>query len=114
MQETIEALRQAREIIKNSDNWVRGYMAIDREDRPTSVADPNAVAFCALGAIYRVALSGKADTLKAQILLNRVARALGARDITDFNDTSTHYEVMNLFNTVIAVLEAVEENRANQ
>lgn len=101
--DTLEILTKARSVIERPECWVKGDTAQNCHGECTSWYDPDAVAFCATGAVYRVKVGREAD--EALFLLQK---AMGDK-IVRFNDApgTTHDMVMAAFDKAIARLKTV-------
>lgn len=121
----LKILEDAREIISDPGSWIRGTNAaarldVDRHGNaefPRTISDGDATCFCSAGAIMRadyvqqhpgsvwgftyVSTPAAND---AFLLLEQEAqrRSPGFSSITAYNDSSTHEEVLELWDTVIA------------
>jgi hypothetical protein len=94
------SLRDAHDLIIDERNWCKGASARTRNGMGAHAAAPDAVAWCALGAIRRVATPIVFfDTEIA--LLAALGHVLppGFYIVTDFNDAgnTTHADVLDLF-----------------
>lgn len=107
---TLDVLQQARALISDPEHWTQGYWA-RRESRLGLVEcvpdDPDAVCWCAAGAINKVAQARMfadpaIDTLELALPLDYRHRAA---PIFAFNDERTHAEVLHAFDTAIARLD---------
>jgi hypothetical protein len=74
-------------------------MARDAQGHKVWISDPNAVSFCAAGAVIRVADVG--NQREAIKILQRRAVSKGSSSLTHYNDTHTLPEVLQLFDEVI-------------
>jgi len=117
-----DALRAARDLIRNKNRWTTGDLAVKYRDNEThrcTTKSKDAVAFCALGAVKRV--NGPAE--KAAIAFLRAAglhlRAqlasgeskvfytpeppytVGDQDIFSINDDYGHEYVLRMFSRAI-------------
>lgn len=110
--DTLEILIQARELIAREVNWTQQASA--RTSRGISVLfdDPDAYSFCAVGAIRRTIgpMIGneiayvRATEAIAQPLCDASGGAAGPI-LVEWNDASSHIEVLAGFDAVIARLE---------
>lgn len=106
-------LRLAREKIKNRKNWTQFSFARDRRRFPVPYVAPDAVKWCAAGAVC-VVCSGDAIRSVSAIYCAPAARRaleralprnpLEPRDLETWNDVPgrTHAEVLALFDRAIA------------
>ena len=96
---TKEILIAARAKIQDSAHWTQGAMARDSSGEAINSKNPYAVCWCSTGAIVAVT----PDQVKPQ----KVFLTLGnftVRKIETFNDSSTHEEVLEVFDKAIASL----------
>jgi hypothetical protein len=112
---TAETLRKAKALIDDQGKWIRGGLACDSHGHPCEPHNPDAVCFCALGALQAAIWHVDADrniAYPAAIIALRDAGALNAgfnvasTALTHFNDSHGHAEVMALFDVAIAQQEA--------
>ncbi len=96
---TLETLKEARALIAEPETWTQDVGARDSLGQETEYDLSDAVSFCSLAAIYRVAGSS-AMTDKAISKLDEIMDG-----ITYFNDGHTHAEVLQLFDEAIARME---------
>jgi len=103
---TAEILTAARSLISKPENWTQGEYARDSSGERVSEHDQDAVCFCTIGAL-----------LKAEHALNIYISAFARNhpsinylktflngSVADYNDSSTHAEVLELFDKAIAEL----------
>ena len=92
-----EFLRAARNKIEDESRWCQGQN-VDPMGR-----------MCTIGALQEVWLTTdqKYDEWSGarNLVHNHVTKALGAKNIADFNDGCTHGEVLAMFDAVIAEAE---------
>lgn len=92
-----QLVTKAIELIADPAHWCRGVTARDADGRKVEASSPDAVAFCALGALYRVVgLNGSVDGV-ATALYNTIAKR-GFTNIGQFNDSprTTHADVLEV------------------
>lgn len=103
-----EQLRAAKALIDTPEKWTKGEYATGPHGTYASQYSDNAVCYCAMGAIER------ADYLDgdwgAHFFLRKTAIERGAMGVIDFNDapTTTHADIMKLFDDAIALAEAAQ------
>lgn len=110
----VEILKRARALIANPCNWVQGAYVVDRTGMSAPICSSRAVAFCSIGAVMRVTnkilkLDGSVgvdDENDAIDALDDAARYFGADSAPDLNDTSTHAEVLQMFDLAISNMES--------
>ena len=114
-------LKEARALISDKEAWTKGAMARDKYGDIVYASSPNAVCFCAAGAVEQV--SGDPDIFHAAIAqLNAVVKEQypelsfesfekGLPCITVVNDTpeTTHEDILKFFDAAIALLGDQEE-----
>ena len=109
--DTLEILIQARELIAREVNWTQQASA--RTSRGISVLfdDPDAYSFCAVGAIRRTIGTMIGNEIAYVRATEAIARPLcdasGAAGpvLVEWNDGSSHTEVLAGFDAVIARLK---------
>lgn len=99
-----EILEKARALITDPKHWTRGKFARDTCGSSVSVDSSTATCFCTVGAVYRVSASVTVGHHEALDLLANELDQLGrpSRSIPTFNDSSTHEQVLALFDRAIA------------
>jgi hypothetical protein len=95
---TVQILIAARALIANSENWTKRFMARDKDGKPVRSTVPEAVCWCALGALRRIC--GSTFGEPAEILNEEMGFS-----ITAFNDLHTHAEVLAAFDRAIAAAD---------
>lgn len=101
--EPVEILRSALELIRDEDHWCQGTFARDAHGMATQAMGPDAVAWCAYGALLKTQmLCG--DCAKA--LDNSAGQLFGHASAPFINDSFTHADVLVMFKQAIADLEA--------
>lgn len=102
-----EKLKAAKQIIINPEAWTQGCIARDPEGEQVSYTDPTAVCYCSFGAILKAVNGGDIRPVSAAepvvAYLNRSAGSWSS--IGGWNDTHSHAEVINGFDTAIALAE---------
>ena len=112
---TIELLKKAREVITDPDRWVqRRYGEAEGGRILTKVAAAHRV--CAVGALYKAAgiELGASENFEGMLgAKDELLKDIGSHEeekyqnfaITEFNDQTSHEEVLALFDTTIERLE---------
>jgi hypothetical protein len=100
-----DELRNARALIERG--WTQHVFARDARGSGVSLMSSEAVCFCAVGAVERVA----GGTFSAMPLIASLERAIGVGDtiaVTSFNDAPerTQAEVLTAFDNAIELAEA--------
>jgi len=105
--ETADILRKARAVIEKPENWTKGDFARDAKLRPISALSTDAQCFCTWGAIIRVSENAPQMNNAADALYRHLNHPM---DLDVFNDdeTTTHAEVLSLFDRAIAAEEAAQ------
>ena len=100
---TLDALREARELISERKHWTTGRLARDKHGDGCVLFSTNAVAFCAEGAIALVT-----DALPLGAFGDAMSGLSVAfdYDVASFNDTHSHAEVLAGYDKAIATEEA--------
>lgn len=100
-------LRKAQGLISDSRRWCTDSLAEDQNGRKVGVDDDRAERFCAKGALIRSGCTSHAGDY-----LIKAAQKLSSNElpplicsVSAFNDTSTHAQVMFLFETAIKLAE---------
>lgn len=109
-----ELLIDAKALISNPNNWTKSQYARTKENHSADVGDPKACKFCTIGALTKVngekrpydcyQKKNKTPVRTAYLALFDAVRALKdpMRDsILNFNDSSSHQQVMDLFDLAI-------------
>ena len=97
-----ERLKRAKELIQDPAHWVQDWYARNEQDRDVNPDSPDAVKFCALGALYRNEDHDIHDTL----LLTGCSTYLYRMSITDANDHIGHHAVMKIYDRAIQLAGA--------
>lgn len=113
---TIDVLKAARAKITNPENWMKGFYAKTPDGGETVGTNPEATCFCALGAIESVTgilhlYNGWPD--RAVVFLNKVVKEVqpedvNYRNVAEYNDNSTHEQVLAVFDKAITLAENEE------
>lgn len=94
---TKQILIEARERISKEENWTKGTMARDTNGYEVGARDPKATCWCSLGAIRAATNEGWADAA-----YRGFEAVVGNLTIVEFNDFSTHEQVLAAFDKAIA------------
>lgn len=99
-----ETLAAARRLIENPQCWTQGAWGRDEEGNLVSYTSERAVCWCSEGAL-KVVSGGRWELYSgARIALERALPAQGeATNVTGFNDTHNHTEVLALFDKAIEI-----------
>jgi hypothetical protein len=93
-----DVLIKAREIISDEKNWTQRAEARDKDGITVSYLRPWAVCFCSVGAVERAAIGHPGRNLDA---LEALSGEISS-NIAEFNDNSSHAEVLAMFDKAIA------------
>ena len=104
---TAETLTAARSLIAEPEHWTKGRSARDKNHAAVPVNSPDAVSFCAIGALVRV--TGPGNFWTAERCLTT---ALGGTDVPRFNDDdlTSHSDVIALYDRAILVASNTEQD----
>lgn len=83
---------KVRKLLSKPESWVKGWLAMDKEDKPSLSDDACTTKWCLLGAVFRCYQGHKRHTVQRKLT------ALLNEDITSWNDKPlrTHKEVLEL------------------
>ena len=102
----LKVLRTARGLVNKKNGWIRGAMAMNKMGKTVTVKSPEAVAFCAIGALRRAEfkLGTPGVATQARIELRKALPITAYNgSIVEFNDNSSdNTRVVNLFDRAIA------------
>ena len=98
-----ELLIKAQAVIADPRRWTQGWYAKNAEGKSVGPCKPDAVCWCSVGAIDKVAHeeSTYAARFAATRYLARVSAECGYSDVSDFNDNSSHEAVMKAWDKAI-------------
>jgi hypothetical protein len=95
----VEALKAARALIADESRWTKGHMARGPYGELRDANAPEAVCWCAVGAIRKVTETDDEDTAARRLLQS----AIPSGDwIAEFNDRVNHADVLRLFDRAIS------------
>lgn len=99
----------ARDLISDPEHWTQNHMARNGKNRSIEATDPDAVKFCALGAVDKT-LGEEYLTKHVSVrqYLNKAAKELYRCLPTDVNDDLDHEAVMNMYDEAIKMAKDVE------
>jgi hypothetical protein len=111
----LDVLREARALIADPDRWCQGYEAVDANGVFIDSTAPQAVRWCALGALGRVANRRQlrsTEMLDVDEALDEASRLYG-KTVDHVNDEDGHAAVLRVYDAAIADVEAaLERERA--
>jgi hypothetical protein len=95
-----QIVNRAFELVSDERTWTRASMARTGDNRPCSCTSPEAVRFCALGAIYRAAfeLTGQQDATLVQAAVREVCDYV---QLPYINDMNGRLRVVELFRNAL-------------
>jgi len=95
--DVLEILIEARALIEGPARWTQGCFARNQSWYPVSVNEGDASCWCSIGALRRVNRGLSPTVIEAESLLDRCSGG----DMVKFNDTSSHAEVLEVFDAAI-------------
>jgi hypothetical protein len=109
-----DVLKKARDRITNPENWCKGTMAKTAYGVSTCVHDEKACQWCSLGAI-EYATGGLDMDCQFALVLDVMASIKAGLEypysISNFNDNSSHEEVLEVFDHAIFIQMQKEKER---
>ena len=116
----MELLERARDLIKDINNWVQRGFACNEYGHYVDTVSPDAVSFCALGALYRAGdmssafhfAHTKRTVTRAREMLDEEAREMGYPGIQSLNDFTDHRTVLAMYDRVITGCKRSEDEAA--
>lgn len=101
----VEVLIAARNLIASPAAWTKGVMARREDGRGADVKGPEAVCWCALGAIRRCCTTGQEEFEANDRLVDELPS--GDYCIAEFNDrkSTSHAVMLSIFDAAIAKAE---------
>lgn len=97
----VDTLTAAKEIIKNQCNWTQYTLARDTDGKRVSPTHKTATRWDIDGAIFKV-LGGDLESIELrQWLCLDVYRENGCTSLSQFNDSSSHPEVLSFIDRII-------------
>jgi hypothetical protein len=104
-EKTALVLRAAKSLIATPETWCRGASARNGRGNRVAVESPNAVQFCATGAVIKIVRGDAAEFFGPFHVLEWSAPNWS---ITEFNDFHSHSEVMAAFDRAIKRCEELK------
>ena len=108
-EQVAELLVKAKELIADPERWCQGRVAKDSLGRPTYPNSGNATAWCAFGALERLAPTP--DVVSSAV--DFLGAFTDGESIGYWNDHHTHAEVMELFDRAIEMANREETGGAS-
>lgn len=104
-----QVLREARQLLVEK-GWTRGQYAIDARGTPVSARNPDAAAFCMLGAVQHVY-----GSFGASAVIRLLERAAGPGvELISFNDRRRSVKpVLDLFDRAISLADLAEKDSSH-
>ena len=91
--------------IQNPDNWTKYVMSRDATNFPCMPIHESACRWCLLGALESIIPYARDPRAAHNILYSRLFSFTPRGSVSDFNDSSTHEEVMTFLDKVINRVE---------
>ena len=106
-----ELLTKAKALIADPEHWTKGWYAHNAEGQDVGPAEPDAVCWCSLGALEKVAHEEHTcgACLAATRYLAKVSDECGYSGIPYFNDNSSHETVMKAWDRAIELAKEAEK-----
>jgi len=101
--EVTKTLIKARQIIDKEENWTIGFLARDRNNKPTNIFHENAFSFCAWGALDKAHLEQAGRWVSRPYAAGYILEQICGRCVASYNNSHTHKEVLQLFDDAIAL-----------
>lgn len=95
-----DQLIAARKLIEQPEHWTQGTYARDKNGKRVPPKSPEAVCWCAFGAILTQDISYE-EEMGIKTELNKAARKLGQRLFFSLNDNTDHETVLKMFDLSI-------------
>lgn len=95
---TRDVLVKARELISDPKHWNQRYFALKADGGFTSSSSPDAICWCASGAINKIC---GPDLMLVNSAYNALNEVMG--NVPDYNDNSPHEDVLAAFDIAIAL-----------
>ena len=106
-----ELLIKAKAVIADPKHWTKGQYARDAKGQASAPCGPDAVCWCSLGALDKVA--HEEYTYDARFAATRclfdVSEKYGYNGIVDLNDNSSHEIVMKAWDAAIKLAKEDED-----
>lgn len=102
-----QTLQAARDLISDPKRWTQGWFAKDDQGTDTHSLSPQAACWCSLGALTKAAGSGYYS--RELGYLEKVLDAKTGQGVSQFNDSHTHAEVVEVFDEAIKLAKEAEK-----
>lgn len=106
----LELLKAARNLISEPEHWTQGVEARDKDGKVIISTSPEAVKWCAYGAIWKFHEENEGVQIQAEELL-RSCIPDGCPSLLKLNDCHTHEEVLAVYDR--AIVKAEQANDSN-
>jgi len=104
-----QLLKEAKSLIEDPQHWNEEYFARNSKGQDCRSRDPEAVAWCAWGAINKVTDSHNNDAA-ANFLYRSAFDLFKKKEIWEVNDCIGHTAVMQMYDRAIELAEQDEAN----
>lgn len=94
-------------IISDPGMWTQDAFARDIRGKPTALAFPPAVCFCAVGAVRRAAPDQRVSALTEKALKMWVRRNTDKPSVLHYNDSVNHADVMKMFDGTLDMVRGM-------
>lgn len=101
---TRDILVRGRQLIEDPRHWTKGRFARYADGQEAFYASPEATCWCSLGAVFKAAWEFQESRYDAHSALQSCLG--GKMTVGQFNDRSTHAEVLGLFDRAINLVES--------
>jgi hypothetical protein len=103
-----DLLRNAKSLISNPERWCQGAHSLRANGAHCLGSDPDAVAWCAGGAVWRIGSDNPAVRDEALRILTLAARETFGEDHLAVNDRLGHAAVMRMLDVAIRLADEKE------
>jgi len=103
---TANILRSARARIADRKNWTTGYMARTADGTACFAESPEAVSWCALGALAAESGTGGLNVDGWELLIEASRKLYCTDSVSSVNNCEGHLAVLGLYDAAIAAAEA--------
>lgn len=105
-----ERLIAARELISDPAKWTTGYYARTANGQCTNSENPDAVCWCAFGALWKVSNSRS----NSANLLETAANHLFHEDVVTVNDVMGHEAILKVYDLAIEYADLPQQDQLNK
>ena len=82
---------KVKELLSDRERWIQNTMAVNTKGETVRFSDPEACAFCLLGAVYKCY-----ENTEDYVCIIEDIEEIVERNVGGFNDCSTYEEVMEV------------------